>query len=435
MPLSPVIATADLLPHLHLLVQAASPTGHSRALDEAAATVASVLRACGLDCTTIATPGAPVVIGRFDAGVNRTLLLYSHYDVAPSGPRRPWVSDPTQLVERDGVLYGRGVLAKGELAAQAAALAALIRAGTLPFNVCMVVEGEGLIGSPNLPSVVDALPPPDLALWGGASLDARGVPVLYTGAKGLLQVQLRAGGGKLPLPAAYAASAVNPIWTLVWALGSIKSEFEEVLPEGFYDDVAAPDRAAIRALQGVDVAEAERKAAWGMERFAVNLSGPLVPRTESFSPACNISNLAVETLDLPGIPSRATATIQLHLVPDQQPDTVWQQLTEHLAQREFIGLEASRLPGGYAPVGASQDPIWGGAAAAISAVYGVEGFVVSLAPAPTPASVLAGPAPLLIAGLERPTSAPFGPNEQLPMADLERYAQLVAELIVQAATV
>ncbi len=85
-----------------------------------------------------------------------TLLLYHHYDVPPAGPWRAWHHDPFQLAERESKLYGRGVAdGKGPLAAQLSAISALIAAeGELPCGVIFVVEGEGLIGSPNLGSVV-----------------------------------------------------------------------------------------------------------------------------------------------------------------------------------------------------------------------------------------------------------------------------------------
>src|SRR5438477_10107823 len=36
------------------------------------------------------------------------VLLVTHLDTVPSGPRERWQSDPWTLTERDGVLYGLG---------------------------------------------------------------------------------------------------------------------------------------------------------------------------------------------------------------------------------------------------------------------------------------------------------------------------------------
>lgn len=434
MPLSPPIATAEMLGHLQLLCREPSISGQSRALDDATQVVTSVLRDCGLDCQTLDDGGAPVVVGRYDAGASRTLLLYSHYDVAPTGPRRAWTTDPWRLTERDGTMYARGVIAKGELVARAAAVRMLIETQTLPFNICMVVEGEALLGSAALSRIAGQLPTPDWLLWNGGSLDANDVPLMYNGVKGLLPTELRAEIARLPLPPTYAASTPNPLWTLTWALSSIKSQFEEVLLEGFYDDVQAPERDAMQALRDVDVGEAERRRAWGVTRFAANVTGVMLPRTESFSPTCNVSGIELLGGDVPSLPQRATAKLQFHLVPDQTPDAIWTLLETHLELRAFTGLTATRLPGGYAPRAAALETAWRNAATtAAQAIYGAPGHVISLAPLPTPASVFAAGTPLIAAGLERPASAPFGPDEQLPIADLERHAHWVAEVIAQVA--
>ena len=56
--------------------------------------------------------------------------------------------------------------------------------------------------------------------------------------------------------AGMAASVANPLWRLLWALGHVKSDQEEVLIEGFYDGVDGPSRAesqALRALKDLDM--------------------------------------------------------------------------------------------------------------------------------------------------------------------------------------
>ncbi len=434
MQLSPPIKLDGLLPNLDLLCREPSVSGHSRSLTGGAQAVASILRGYGLDAHVVATAGAPIVIGRFDAGVRRTLLIYGHYDVAPLGVRRDWTREPFQLSEQDGLLYGRGVIAKAEFVARAAAVGTLIEHRSLPFNIWVVIEGEYQTGSAHLPAIAVHVPPVDVALWNGGDVQANGLPLMYSGVKGLLQAEVRADGPNQPLPLRYAASVPNPIWSLTWALGSIKSEFEELLPEGFYDDVQPPDRVAMSTIQGLEIGEAERRRSWNIERFVTNMSGSMLLRTESFSPTCNISHFTVEAGELPALPKRATAILQFQLVPDQQPDLIWEQLQAHVDQHQWNGLQLIRLPGSYAGRPASGDEAWSDAAMTASeTIYGSPGRVVPLAPYTSPVSILAGNAPLVGAGLLRPDSATFGPNERLPVLDLERHAQFIAEWIVQAA--
>lgn len=433
MPAAPLIASALLLAPLDRLCKEPSLTGDHVALAQAAEVVRQLVSYHGLRTELIPTDGAPIILGYYDAHAQRTLLVYSHYDVAAIGDQ-PWTTDPFALTERDNVAYARGVVAKGELVAQLAALRVLIDHGLLKWNVCVVVEGEYLRGSPHLAAVAPKLPQFDAVLWGGGSLDATGRPLLYTGSKGLLQVELQVDGARLPLPAAYAGSTPHPIWTLTWALGSIKSQWEEILFDGFYDDVQPPGRAEMQALAELDVGEAARLEAWGIPRFVANLSGTMLPRTESFSPACNIGRIEMQGGDGYVIPQAASATLQFHLVPDQQPDAVWQLLQDHLEQRQFIGLTATRLPGGYAPrLAGLPSPLSVGAQLATERIYDAPGCLIALSPFPAPVSMLAPTASLIAVGLERPTSAIFGADERLPLADLERYAQFLAELLIQSA--
>src|SRR5262245_64633541 len=107
----------------------------------------------------------------------------------------------------------------------------------------MVAEGESLICSLHLGAVVadqHALLKADACLASGGEHDRDGRPLCYSGVKGLLQVRLNAVGANQALPPGMAASIPNPLWRLLWALGQIKSDQEEILINNFYDDVEGP---------------------------------------------------------------------------------------------------------------------------------------------------------------------------------------------------
>src|SRR5699024_8695093 len=61
--------------------------------------------------------GSKAVFAHRPAAPGRpTVLLYSHYDVQPSGEPEQWTSPPWDLTERDGRWYGRGAAdCKGNL--------------------------------------------------------------------------------------------------------------------------------------------------------------------------------------------------------------------------------------------------------------------------------------------------------------------------------
>ena len=410
---------------LKLLCAQASVSGQSRGLTDGADAVATLLRDVGLDCRVIPTAGAPIVLGRYDAGAPRTLLLYGRYDVPHPGLRRSWTADPFQPAVRDGALFARGAVAKGELVARAAALRTLITR-RVPVNIIFAVEGESLIGSPHLSEVQYATGDVDATIWSGGGFDADSMPLLYTGTKGLLQTELQVTTAKSGVPATYAATVPNPIWTLVLILASIKSEFEEILIDGFYDEVAPPSRPALNAVQRLDVGEQARRDAWGVEQFIANVRGPMLARTETFSPTCNISAVQVTGGDSAAIPQRATASVQFQLVPDLKPDRLLELLRAHFETRGFTTLKLTQLPGAYPPM-AGPEPATNLGQAAVP-VYGKYAQVVPLTPFAAPAALLAPGKPFVSCGLERPTSNLVGPDEHIPLADLEAHTRLLIEL-------
>jgi acetylornithine deacetylase/succinyl-diaminopimelate desuccinylase-like protein len=70
-----------------------------------------------------------------------TVVLYSHYDVQPSGPVEAWDSAPFEPQEREGRLYGRGAADdKSGVVSHIATVAAF--AGQPPVSLRILLEGE-----------------------------------------------------------------------------------------------------------------------------------------------------------------------------------------------------------------------------------------------------------------------------------------------------
>lgn len=73
-----------------------------------------------------------------------TVLLYSHYDVQPSGDPAEWTSSPWELTERDGRWYGRGAAdCKGNLVVHLTALRALAAAAGDGSGELAAAAGDG----------------------------------------------------------------------------------------------------------------------------------------------------------------------------------------------------------------------------------------------------------------------------------------------------
>jgi acetylornithine deacetylase/succinyl-diaminopimelate desuccinylase-like protein len=437
-----LISTDRLMSDLDQLLSLPGSPGEQEELAAVAARVAALMRGHGLQVTSITTPGAPVVIGRRAGRHPFTLLLYHHYDVMPSGPWRAWHHEPFQMAEREGTLYGRGCAdGKGPLAAHLSALAALIDAeGELPCGVIVVAEGEALAGSPNLPAVVaDAysLLKADACLATGGERDPNDRPFCYTGAKGLLQVRLRASGANQALPSGMAASVANPLWRLLWALGHVKSDQEEVLIDGFYDDLEGPSRAENQALRSLNMDVASRKQAWEIEAFLFELEGAALVRTEATLPTCNVTDLAVEPAsDLPIIPVAATARVDFQLVPRQHPQAISDLLRAHLAAKGMADIAVERLPGGYPAVHTAFDhPFIAQIKRAGEQLYSAPLLLLPQGPFAQPLFFFAEAfgIPVAAIGCARPDCATSAPNERILLPDLIRHGQFPIDLLYTCA--
>jgi acetylornithine deacetylase/succinyl-diaminopimelate desuccinylase-like protein len=408
-------------------------------LADSARLVATMLRNAGLDARIIQSGGAPAVIGQ-RAGLNQaTLLLYHHYDVAPPGPWHDWSHTPFQLAEREEKLYARGVAhGKGPLVAHLQALQTLLRLeGELPCNVIMVIEGERLIGSPNLRRIVKkhlANWTVDACLSCGGERDANGAPFCYSGSKGLLQVKLTATGARVPLESGLATSLHNPLWRLIWALSSIKGEDEDIRFNGFYDDVDGPERGQREMLRKVKLDEAGRLNSWHIPEFLFGMKGASLLRTEVTLPTCHVSSLVSEPpSEVSSIPTSATALLEFQLVPQQQPDTILELLQRHLASRDFAAVKIERLPGHYPPIVTPMEhPFIQQLTQVGEHIYhtplSVLPFGTFTQPLHTFAHLLQTPVAAL--GFARHNSNIYGTNENLPREDLEHHAQFLIELLL-----
>jgi len=109
----------------------------------------------------VPTDGHPGVWGYYDAGADKTLVVYFMYDVQPVNPE-DWDSPPFDAEVIDHklgkVIMARGATnQKGPERAFLNALESIIAVdGTLPVNIMLTAEGEEELGSPHYPQIVDA---------------------------------------------------------------------------------------------------------------------------------------------------------------------------------------------------------------------------------------------------------------------------------------
>ena len=320
----------------------------------------------------VPTSGKAGVFATLDAGAKTWLAIYFMYDVKQFDPSE-WSSPPLEakIVDRPGVgkvMIGRGATnSKGPEMACLAAFHAVKAANVkLPVNVVLICEGEEEIGSPNFRQVVFK-PEVEAALkkcvgiiipLGNQELD--GSVQVNLGAKGVIEAELVSSGErwgrgpKLDIHSSLAAQVDSPAWHLVQALNSlVKADGHTPAVEGFFDRVRPLSAAQKRILEESipKKNEAATKKALGVERWIEGESwhDSLVRLTTQ--PTINIQGL-VGGYTGPGgktiLPHRATAKIDMRLVPDMTAKETLALVKQHLAKKGFGDVEVN-MTGGYDP--------------------------------------------------------------------------------------
>lgn len=316
---------------------------------EGAAFMLESLRACGCDDAALIDvgDGFPGVWGSIDAGARETLLVYGHYDVRPVGAE-PWTQPPfsgARLAQGPypEVVMGRGAAAKAPLQGFCHAVeAARAATGRLPVNLMFLIEGAEILGSPNFPKLAaaraDALRRATLLYGPRATQDAAGAVAVTLGYKGLICLELVAGGKAWgrgpqgsPVHSATAAVVENPAWRLAHALAAIADAAGVRLP-GLAAALAAtpappaweaPFAAALAAriaASGADAVLPGLSPAAPVARFREGLSGEALLQAYMRGASCNIFGLRAGFTG-PGtkpflVPAEARASLDLRVVSD-----------------------------------------------------------------------------------------------------------------------
>ncbi len=356
-----------------------SIAAENRGMAEGNELLIRMLKDAGFD-TAVRVPsdGQPGVFATLDAGAPRTLGLYFMYDVKQADPSE-WSSPPfdAAIVEKPElgkVLIGRGAVnQKGPEAAFLAALHAYKGVGRkLPVNLVFVAEGEEEIGSPHFaqivrrPEIEAALKRCSGIFMPNASQGLDGVVTVSLGAKGVIECELTSSGEKWhrgpskDVHSSNRARLDSPAWHLVQALNTlVGADGNTPAIEGLTDR-ARPISAAEKAM----IAEAARrldesvaKKQMGVEHWIGDVGWVEALERLVSQPTVNIEGI-VGGYTGPGgktiLPHKASAKLDLRLVPDMKASEAFAALQKHLEKKGFGDIEA-KMTGGYDPTSTPAD--------------------------------------------------------------------------------
>jgi acetylornithine deacetylase/succinyl-diaminopimelate desuccinylase-like protein len=324
----------------------------------------------------IETDGKPGVFATLDAGAPTTLGVYFMYDVKQYDPKE-WSSPPLEsaIIDRPGVgkvMLGRGATnQKGPESAFLAALDAFRTSGRkLPVNLVLIAEGEEEIGSPHIaqivrrPEVAAALKRCVGVFMPHCTQDRDGNVTVNLGAKGVIECELTASAltwGRGPMRdthSSFKSMIDSPVWRLVKALDTLVSDDGNTPAiDGFFEYVRplTADEKALITDATKHLTEMQMKVASGAQKWIDDL--PFQQALERYvsQPTVNIEGIYGGYTGPGGktvLPTKASAKLDLRLVPNMTADEAAAKLKAHLAKRGYGDIEV-KVTGGYNPTPAN----------------------------------------------------------------------------------
>jgi acetylornithine deacetylase/succinyl-diaminopimelate desuccinylase-like protein len=314
----------------------------------------------------VETDGHPGVWGYYDAGADKTLVVYMMYDVQPVDPE-DWRSPPFEanIVEHKAgkVIMARGATnQKGPQRAFLNAVQSIIATdGKLPVNLMITAEGEEELGSPHYPQIVDQyeqrLKAADGVLFPMSGQNLAGKTRLMLGVKGIVYFEAEATGGAWGGPksaeihGSYKVLVDSPVWRLTQALASLTTpDGNTVRVPGFYDDVRPPTEEEQTLINGLATTWNDEmlQGLFDVDRWIDDLSGREAILETLYTPTLNIDGIwggyteeGVKTI----LPHKATAKMDSRLPFGQDPDRQLAKIRAYLDAQGFEDIELRKLSG------------------------------------------------------------------------------------------
>jgi acetylornithine deacetylase/succinyl-diaminopimelate desuccinylase-like protein len=393
-------------------------------LERAAAWAAERVRAAGgtADLVRIGD-GNPLVAGELRAARADapTVLIYGHYDVQGPEPIEVWASPPFEPVIRDGRLYARGAADdKGNFLPLLHVACELARAGTLPVNVRVLIEGEEEVGGTSVAAWLreDERGADAAIVFDGGMADEQ-TPAITAGLRGIIQLNLvvRVGGRDLH-SGMYGGSVVNALHVLHDMIAAVMPGPDGRLREELRKGIEPPPPAELESWKRLKPGEEVLAEVGGR------------PLDEHAGRDYYLRNGADASLDVnfvsagaprTVVPAEARATLSMRLAPRQRLAEMEPVLVRLLREAAPPGVEIEMTGHHGEPVLFDVEaPALQLAKRALDQATGLEtAFVRSGGSIPIVADMADAGIPAIVTGFTLPDDAFHAPNESYALRSLE----------------
>lgn len=292
-----------------------------------------------------------------------TLVLYAHYDGQPVNPEQwthePWkptlyskslessgwprpLPEADEEIDPEWRIYARSAADdKAPIQALLTALDAL-EAADVPRTVHLKLffDGEEEAGSPHLPAIVEAhreMLDGDAWLFLDGPVHQTGRPQVFFGVRGYTGLEVTVYGATRYLHSGhYGNWSPNPNLRLARLLASMKDEDGEVLVEDFYESSEEWDEAALEAVETSPEFEDELRRELGLAESEGGNDVRYLSRM--MRPSLNVRGMVGATVGPTArnvIPPQATASIDIRLVPGNDPNRMLALVEDHIREQGY----------------------------------------------------------------------------------------------------
>ncbi|KAK6628534.1 Metallopeptidase M20 [Polyplax serrata] len=295
------------------------------------------------DGTTIPLP--PVLLGTLGEDPSKkTVLIYGHLDVQPAFKSDGWDTEPFDLVEKDGKLFGRGATDdKGPVVGWIHALQAYKQCNMdIPVNLKFIFEGMEESGSEGLDDLVFSLKKTFLNnvdyvvisdnYWLGTKK-----PCLTYGLRGLCYffVEIECATKDLH-SGVFGGCVYEGMPDLVYLLNTLVNKEGEILVDGIMNDVPAvtDNEKAIYHQIEFDVEDFKKDVGCTMLRHKQDKKTLLMHRWRNPSLSIHgiegaFSGVGAKTV----IPAKVVGKFSIRIVPNQTPEKVEKLVVDYLEKK------------------------------------------------------------------------------------------------------
>ncbi|XP_061386530.1 cytosolic non-specific dipeptidase-like [Musca vetustissima] len=274
----------------------------------------------------------------------KTIVVYGHLDVQPALKGDGWNTEPFELTEIDGKLYGRGATDdKGPVLCWIHAIEAFQKLGIeLPVNVKFVFEGMEESGSINLDDLLmerknDFLANTDFVCISDNYWLGKKRPCITYGLRGLAEYYVEVECARKDLHSGVFGGTVHEAMTdLCWLLGILVDKDTKILIPGIERDIAPLLHNEHEIYQNID---------FDVEDYKNDVGATCLPHNEEKMrllmarwryPSLSIHGIEGAFYE-PGaktvIPAKVIGKFSIRLVPNQDADHITECVTKYLTEK------------------------------------------------------------------------------------------------------